>query len=59
MTRAFVVNRYVVESFEVEIESDCRPTREQILNAANDPFAVRTLRETIRPVKTTEPEVKA
>lgn len=49
MPTYFKVKRYVVETFEVVIDSP-NPSREQILEQAEDPCDVMVLRETLRRV---------
>jgi hypothetical protein len=48
MKRTYTVKRFIREEYEVEIDSDTLPTREQIKAAAVDPYAVIVLRETVR-----------
>lgn len=51
MKYRFTVNRYLVETFDVEIESDKRPTPKEIAAATENPHTVTVLRETVRPKK--------
>jgi len=49
--RLYTVKRLVRESYEVELDTVSPPTRDQIKDAAIDPYGVEVLRETVRPVK--------
>jgi hypothetical protein len=48
-TRLYEVRRYVVESYEVEVQAEESLSHEQICNRAIDPFAVVVIKESVRP----------
>lgn len=55
MKYRYIVKRYLIESFEVEIEAESKPSRDEIIDDAEDPFDVQVLSHTVRPAKPAEP----